>query len=427
MSEQSLSLLNFDDVLPLPHRAGVFLQLGICLWYTLVWVMYYGFHINCLALLNFAYSSHKYTGDGQDIQAISGEMATVSPADLNENVILLQGIRRTVTKTFTFTSAGLIFYWTCLLILPATRTLEFASSTLPLILLLTSLFTTFRKGTSLGQHRVNSTLKRILVGRINSATMRTNDILLSDSLTSYSKVINDLVSFLWATFIPASASYNHKVEAFVLSYPALIRVKQCWYEFKITGQRQHMLNLFKYAALLGPVIVNLLIKMSMESFPEGDSSQQLNSLNRWWYILSAISSTYLFIWDIKMDWGFEALDIFFRLNVGNTYILRGPNKLVYKNYFGYYLVILLDFLIRFVWVMKIFVIKETEIEMKLHNHVGNFLFGYDYLSFGFAMLEVLEIVRRWLWCFIKLESDVIKLQLKDDFARGLPLANIKLN
>lgn len=427
MSEGSVSLMKFDDVIPLPHRVALLFQLGVFLWYILVGVIYHGFHINCLALLNFAYSPHKYYDDNHDGQQVTGEMATVSSADIGENALLLLGIRKTVVKTFTLTSSGLFAYWACLILMPESSILGFTANSLPLVLLLISLYVTFRKGNTLGQNRLNTSLKRILLGRINSATMRTNDILISDTLTSYSKVINDLASFLWVMFIPTDVAYNNKVEALVLAFPALIRIKQCWYEFKVTGQRQHLLNLLKYSALLGPVLINLLIKISMELLPNAEGSQRLNRLNWWWYILLALSSTYLFIWDVKMDWGFEAFDFAFRLNVGNTLLLRGPNKLIYKTYLGYYLVILFDFMIRFIWVFKVFVIKETEIEMRLQNRVGKFLFGYNYLSLGFAILEVLEIFRRWLWCFIKLESDLVKLQLRDDFARAMPLANLKLN
>ncbi|OBA20110.1 hypothetical protein METBIDRAFT_44774 [Metschnikowia bicuspidata var. bicuspidata NRRL YB-4993] len=427
MIDRSLSPLTFDDVIPLPHRVAIMFQLGVFLFYSLVWVIYNGFLVNCLALLNFAYSSHKFSGDGHDVKVVTGEMATVSSAESSENMLLIMGIRKTFAKTFTFTSSGLVVYWTCLIVLPGSPILELAATWLPACLLLISLYTSFRLGDTWGQNRVNATLKRVLVGRINSATMRTNDILLSDTLTSYSKVINDFASLLWVMLMPGDITYNNKVEALVLSYPALLRMKQCWYEFKSTRQRQHLLNMCKYLALLGPVLINLLIKINMGLVSDADGSQTLNKLNRWWYVLLAFSSMYLFIWDIKMDWGFEAFDILFRLNVGEALLLRSPSKLVCKGYPGYYLVILFDFVIRFIWVFKVFVIKETEIKLRLQNHVGNFLFGYDYLSLGYAILEFLEIFRRWLWCFIKLESDLVKLQLRDDFARATPLATLKLN
>lgn len=105
--------------------------------------------------------------------------------------------------------------------------------------------------------------------------------------------------------------------------------------------------------------------------------------------------------------------------------MREPNKLVYNNFIAYYGIVVLDFILRFIWILKLFVIKETEVRLGLKNKVGNFLFGLDFLSLGFATLELLEIIRRWLWCFLKIESDLVKLQYGDN-KNAIPLTTIKI-
>lgn len=414
----------FSDVLPLPFRVVLLVQFGVYLWYALVWYCFKVHKMNCLALLNFSYSPHKYSSDDHNA-LISGEAATSSSADLSENSVLLNGIKGTIGKTISISTTGLIIHVVSLVIFREHLKVRwFFDIALPTIMLGFTLVAMFWHGDTLGQERVWTTLKRVMVGNINSATMRTNDILFSDSLTSYAKVLNDAASFLWSWFF--SSGYNVELEAMTLAFPGIIRISQCWYEFRLTGQKQHLFNQLKYTALLGPVFVNMLIKMKMVQLTESpEAGAVLKTLNLWWYFLSAVSSTYLFVWDVRMDWGFEMFENVFGKRQ-RFVLLRDPSKLIYKNYLGYYLVICVDFILRFIWVFKIFAIANAEIDLGLQHRVGLFLFGYDSLSFGFFFLELLEILRRWLWCFLKLESDMVKLQSKDELVHAVPLMGTKM-
>lgn len=417
----------FNDILPLPFRVLFLLQLGIHLWYALVCHCYNVHKINVLALLHLSYSPYKYTSEEHYAANITGEYASTSSAELGENQMLLRGIKGTIKSTLPVNVGGILFYWSLLTLSDASGFLvKVTGQYLPLSLLIYTSYKTFASGPTIGKTRMFTTLKRVLVGNINSKTMRTNDILISDSLTSYAKVINDFGSFIWVTFIPTQNSYNVVLEAVVLSLPGFIRVRQCWLEYRITGRRQHFYNMIKYCCQLGPNFINLLIKMKMNQITEDTAaSSDLNSLNTWWYVSSFISSSYSFIWDVRMDWGFGLFEpVFFQVYRGFN-PLREYNLLVYKNFLAYYGVIVTDFLLRFIWVFKIYVIKTTEVQLGLRHRVGNFLFGYDFLSFGFLVLEVLEILRRWLWCFLKLENDLVELQARDDITHAIPLATVK--
>lgn len=427
MAEEADHEYVFNDILPLSFRIVLFLQLGIFLWDRMVWICYKVYSMNVLALLNLAYSPHKYTSDNHNVDSALAEYSTTSSADLGENQILLRGTKGTFKSTLPVNIAGVVVYWTLLASSnPTGFLIHVTKHYLPLPLLAYTLYKSFGPGPTMGQTRMFTTLKRVMKGNINSSTMRTNDILISDSLTSYAKVINDFGAYVWITLLPTSQGYNVYVEALVLSLPGLIRVKQCWYEFKLTGQKLHFYNMMKYCCLLGPILVNLLIKIQMGQLTDDTAaSSNLNTLNMWWYIISFVSSTYSFIWDIRMDWGFGMLEPLFTQQYRNYLPLRQRSSLVYNNLLAYYSVIFIDFVLRFIWVFKIYVIKSTEVELGLRSRVGRFLFGYDFYSFGFVVLEVLEILRRWLWCFLKLESDLVKLQERDGLTHAIPLANVK--
>lgn len=427
MAEEDEHKIVFNDILPLLFRVVLLIQLGIFLWHRLVWICYKLYNMNVMALLNLAYSPHKYAADDHCVDGALGEFPTTSAADFAENQILLRGIYGTLSASFPVNVTAIIIYWTLLAFgNDSSLPIHVARSYIPLLLLAYTLYKTFGPGSTMGQTRMYTTLKRVLKGNINSSTMRTNDILISDSLTSYAKVVNDLGSYLWVSLLPGNAPYNIYIEALVLSLPGLMRIKQCWFESKLTGQKQHLFNMIKYCSQLGPIFINLLIKIQMNQLTDdATASARLNSLNFWWYILSFFSSTYCFIWDIRMDWGFGLFEPMFTQLYGNFSPLRPPRSLVYKNYLGYYSLILIDFVLRFIWVLKIYVIKEKEVELGVRHRVGSFLFGYDCYSFGFVVLEVLEIVRRWFWCLLKLESDLVKLQARDDITHAIPLASIK--
>lgn len=427
MDEEGGRRFVFNDFLPLPFRILVLLQLGIHLWYWLVHLCYKVHKMNILGLLNLSYSPHKYSPDNHDSVNEPGVSATTFSADLAENQILLRGINATIKATLPVNIAGLLLYISVLILSDSDGILlKTTAKYVPLVLLVYTCYKFFAFHQSVGQTRMSSTIKRVLVGNINSKTMRTNDILISDSLTSYAKVINDFGSYLWVTLVSSLDPYNIYIEALVLSVPSLIRIKQCWYEFQLTKQKQHFYNMLKYCCLLGPVLINLLIKIKMiQLTDDAAASAQLNNLNKWWYISSAVSSTYSFIWDVRMDWGFGMFEPLFLGGQREFSALRQHNLLVYQNFFAYYGVIVTDLLLRFIWVFKIYVIKTTEVQLGLRHKVGNFLFGYDFLSFGFFVLELLEILRRWLWCFLKLESDLVKNEAKDEVAHAIPLATVK--
>ena len=280
-----------------------------------------------------------------------------------------------------------------------------------------------------GQIRIFTTIKRIIRGNINSQTMRTNDILISDSLVSYSRVINDLGLVIWNYWFDSNIGYNYKFESMILSIPTWIRIKQCWYEYKLTGKIQHLFNLIKYSTGLGPLLINVLLKRMLLNATEqektsGELLLKLNHLNNWLYFALAVNSTYSFIWDIKMDWHLELFDGLFLVvsgkktshSVVSNYRFQILRKQLALPRPIYYIAIIIDFILRYIWILKLFIINEElkKEKIKFIYIFSTFLFGYDAYSLGYALIETLEIFRRWIWCFIKLESDWVELYNDQD-------------
>lgn len=420
--------VTFAGLLPPPYKILLTLQLGLALWYILVSYFYRSKFINVLQLLNLSYTAHSYSSlDSIDHNAAAhlGEFHTTLPVDIKENGQLLAGIRTTIKQTLIPNVVSFTFIKFLQLTFISKENTHFVAMLIykivPLLTIAYNLIKLFGYDSSFhsyGQQRMYTSVKRIMVGGINSATMRTNDILLSDSLTSFSKILNDLALFIWTTF--AAKSYSVTLEFFVLIIPGLIRKKQCWYEYKSTNQRQHFFNMLKYNTGIYPLLIALIIKINLQHADAAKDdeilqlpiSEHVRTLNFFWYLASFVNSTYSFIWDVRMDWGFQLFEPLFNRNA-RFQILRPSSTLVFKNFYIYYAVILIDFVLRYIWVFKIFVIKDSIENFNKFNHLGQFLFGNDIFSFGYFILELLEILRRWMWCFFKLESDWVKLQQTD--------------
>lgn len=410
--------LIFDAIVPLPYRILFVVQLGHLGWYLIVKGCYKIGGMNVLLLINMSYTSHNYAQMGASKEP--GEDATINEAPMRENDLLLFGIWRNLVGISVHIMVSYVVFTmirVCFEVEPHRENstwVKFLYHSIPLITTLVVAYRIFHKQTkSVGKTRLFTTMKRIIVGDINSQFMRTNDILLSDSLMSYSKVLNDIGIFIWHYFISNESVYNIGLEFVMLCIPSVIRISQCWCEYKLTRSRNHLLNMGKYSVGIMPILLTFLIKINLEYFNESkgndtkeDNAVNIRLLNVWWYLASFISSTYSFIWDVKMDWDLNVFD--YLLNKSAT-ILRPKIKLVYNTQtWVYYLVIFVDFMLRYLWVLKYFVIKDSE-HLPLINRVGLFLFGYNAFSFGYCLIEVMEIFRRFMWCFFKLESDWVKM------------------
>lgn len=246
-----------------------------------------------------------------------------------------------------------------------------------------------------GRYHFLRNLRRISLGGIDRE-MRFSDILLADVLTSYAKVIGDLwvvgcmyVGGLSATEKPDRRCGGPYVLPLLIATPYIIRLRQCLIEYsrnmgKSAHERTpHLYNALKYASAF-PVIIFSSMQRSFDS-----SASHLigeNARHRLWLFSVIVNSSYSFYWDVTRDWDLTLLNRR-RSNPEHPYGLR--EHLQFGTPEIYYGAIVLDLLLRATWSFK----------LSPHlDHFGN-------LEGGIFVLQFLEVFRRWIWIFFRVETE----------------------
>lgn len=116
-----------------------------------------------------------------------------------------------------------------------------------------------------------------------------------------------------------------------------------------------------------------------------------DTLFRIWGLSVLLNSLFSFWWDITNDWGLHLLlPSRIKSSVSNTTILR--RILLLPDPTIYYLIILLDLILRFTW------------SLKLSSH----LHSIHEIEMGIFMLEALEVMRRWIWVYVRIEWEAVR-------------------
>ncbi|KAL4760731.1 EXS domain-containing protein [Aspergillus foveolatus] len=272
-----------------------------------------------------------------------------------------------------------------------------------LFILFILLLLPFNRLSRSGRRRFLYTLRRISIGGLAEAQDgKFGDILLADALTSYSKVIADLVVTFCMFFNPETTSTSKPDRhcgfdltiPLVIAIPSIIRFRQCLIEYVRVRRMgfhngntggQHLANALKYASAF-PVILLTAKLRNYSPFSFHGISEV--TLSRLLYFFTFINSSYSFYWDVTKDWD---LTLFSESRNDNEY----PYGLRRYRHFSdqqYYAAIAVDFAIRFSWISK-------------------FLPGFGWLSeteFGLFVLMFSEIARRWMWVFLRAEAEWIR-------------------
>ncbi len=133
-----------------------------------------------------------------------------------------------------------------------------------------------------------------------------------------------------------------------------------------------------------------------------------------------MNSTYSFIWDVVCDWELLLLHyILYPSSLKHNYdglrsVLHFPSKNIY------YGAIVIDFFLRYFWVTRFL---PLNIEIEKYSNVFNaadsisrgssfwFLLANLYnFEMGNFIIEIVEIFRRWIWIFFRLEAEWVRIQ-----------------
>ncbi|XP_060520077.1 solute carrier family 53 member 1-like isoform X2 [Cylas formicarius] len=214
------------------------------------------------------------------------------------------------------------------------------------------------------------------------------DFWLADQLNSLVTLFTDMQYFV--CFYATNSSWyegtdaNYCVEkylflrAFMACLPPWFRFAQCIRRYRDTKETfPHIINAAKYATSFFVVIFSSLYKSVLYDSQKSTSSPFLYL----WIASAVISSFYAYMWDIKFDWGL------FDGKAGDNRFLR--EEIVYSTTGCYYFAIVEDFVLRFGWAV---LIGLTETGFVMENSVVCFL-------------SVLEVFRRFVWNFFRLENE----------------------
>ena len=175
---------------------------------------------------------------------------------------------------------------------------------------------------------------------------------------------------------------TYVVRPVISCLPAFWRLMQCLRCYYDTRRYPHLINAGKYLTTFPVVFLFAIYGRDRGSLTEGLLDQlKEDPYLRAWVVASFVHAVYTFIWDIYMDWGlFQSKNL-----------LRP--KLGYSWKSLYYIAIIEDLFLRFAWSLKL--------SLGLHLQAQVNLF--------YTLLAGLEIFRRFVWNFYRVEYEYIKI------------------
>ncbi|KAI9060231.1 EXS-domain-containing protein [Trametes sanguinea] len=283
-----------------------------------------------------------------------------------------------------------------------------------------------------------------------------SDVVFADIFTSFAKVLGDV----WLSVLmllpngsllshPAQGGLSRWILPTLMSIPYAVRFRQCLVEYNApaNASRRPLYNALKYASSF-PVIYlsaaqRIVVSDVLAVKGEAAASQPWHGehqLFRLWLLAAAFNSLYSFWWDVTNDWGLELLRprhtgeqtarapspprplLLPRLH-SRSALLKHPDGSLdeqvddaadYLSYpspssdrrnhpYGlrsvllfplpvYPFAILVDLVLRLTW------------SAKLSSHLHSYAEG-DLIIFW---IELAEVVRRWMWVFLRVEWETVK-------------------
>ncbi|KAK6357507.1 protein-ER retention protein [Orbilia javanica] len=246
-----------------------------------------------------------------------------------------------------------------------------------------------------GRYRLLKNFRRIAFGYIDRE-QRFSDLLLADVLTSYAKVLGDLwicscmfFTGISSTSMPERQCGGTYMLPIIIAIPSAIRLRQCLIEYgrnmgrPASERKPHMYNAMKYASAF-PVILFSALQKDTDASSKGLTGEV--ALYRFWLLSVLVNSSFSFYWDVARDWDLSLFSAS-RSNPEHPFGLR--QVMIFPVPSVYYAAIFLDGLLRVTW------------SLKLSPHLDR----YGDLELGIFILQFLEIFRRWLWIFFRVETE----------------------
>lgn len=167
------------------------------------------------------------------------------------------------------------------------------------------------------------------------------------------------------------------IRPIVTIIPALSRFLQCCRRYRDSrAANPHLLNAGKYSTTF------FVVALGTANTYYRVGTYDHSPVFYFWVFAYLLSTTYTFVWDVRMDWGL------FDPKPGPNPFLR--EELVYNHRWFYYAAVVQDGVLRLAWTLNITL-----------NH----LWTTDYGDVLVCVTALLECGRRCVWNFFRLENE----------------------
>lgn len=204
-----------------------------------------------------------------------------------------------------------------------------------------------------------------------------------------------------ASFHPTQSSHQHRHQPSIFVAPASAASTPA------SPRTRALYNALKYSTAF-PVIILSALQNGRDPFNHPHDAAVVHrglspsswlspmALFRLWLLSVLINSLYSFWWDVTNDWGLHLLSPVFKRDFpfieapkGGTWLRRTT---LFPDSTVYYLVVFLDLILRFTW------------SLKLSPH----LHSIHEIDLGIFMLQALEVIRRWIWVYGRIEWEAVR-------------------
>ncbi len=218
------------------------------------------------------------------------------------------------------------------------------------------------------------------------STVRFADFWLADQLTSMSEFLFE-VQFVFcilpADFVSPLKTFCDQSQSLGVpvlnAWPLICRTLQCFRRYHDSKDMGHMWNAGKYGSSIFVMLWAFFQKSVIEVMIPG-----LSTAAMWFFLAANIFSTcYKYYWDIVKDWGL--------CSFSKDVKYKGLRKDIVFNPILYYAAIVLNLLLRFMWV----IVFSLRMAANLKLDMQYFLF---FVAFA-------EIFRRFVWNIFRLENE----------------------
>ncbi|KAK6782642.1 hypothetical protein RDI58_020438 [Solanum bulbocastanum] len=216
--------------------------------------------------------------------------------------------------------------------------------------------------------------------RVDSFLLQVNmiDFFLSDQLTSQTQAIRSFVYYIcYYSWGKSSTGRKmcHISDVYIVFYyisaaiPYWIRFFQCMRRLIEEKEMKHGFNGFTYFSMLLSVVFQSTFRLRKKT-----------TWKVWALASSGVAALANISWDIRMDWGLLQMK-------SRNFLLR--DKLLLHHKTAYYIAMILEVLLRFVWLQVVLSFDMRPLRGKV-------------ITSTFASLEIL---RRGIWNFFRLENE----------------------